>query len=145
MKTVPTVCVIEDRDAEAALLELALEDLEPQVEVRRLRDGVEALDFFTRVEQPPALVLLDLRMPGMDGVAVLRALRDLPAPLGTVPVVVFSSSDDPDDVDRAYDAHANSFVRKPIRFLDYRERVRGVVRYWIDANTLPQRRLRTAV
>lgn len=123
MKPTPLVCVVEDRDADAGLFELALQQYDGPVEIRRLRDGVEALDFLTRGEVQPSLVLLDLKMPRVDGLAVLEAVRAIPGLPGQVPVVVFSASDDPDDVKRAYAARANSYVRKPIRFEDYRERV----------------------
>lgn len=87
----------------------------------------------------PALVLLDLQMPGKDGLTVLRELRAAPG-ASSVPVVVLSSSDEPRDIANAYAAGANSYLRKPVDFDQFVQLVIDVHRYWLIHNTLPPAR-----
>ncbi|QAU33237.1 response regulator [Janthinobacterium sp. 17J80-10] len=102
-----------------------------------LQDGGDAL---------PALVLLDWQMPGMDGLAVLRALRQArPQSAGAAlpPVVILSSSDDPGDIAAAYAAGANSYLRKPVDFEIFAQLVSDLHRYWLTHNVLPVAQVRT--
>lgn len=93
----------------------------------------------------PALVLLDWQMPGMNGLAVLHALRQArqqSACLVLPPVVILSSSDDPGDIDAAYAAGASSYLRKPVDFEVFVQLVRDLHRYWVGHNVLPVRQVR---
>lgn len=81
----------------------------------------------------PELVLLDLKMPALDGHEVLARIRASCTP-GEVPVVIFSSSLEPSDLVRAYRLGANSYVRKPVVFEAYRDAVRETVSYWVTHN-----------
>lgn len=87
----------------------------------------------------PALILLDLQMPGKDGLTMLRELRTLPDTVN-VPVVVLSSSDEPRDIAGAYAAGANSYLRKPVDFDQFVQLVADIHRYWLVHNTLPPAR-----
>ena len=87
----------------------------------------------------PALILLDLQMPGKDGLTMLRELRATPQTV-SVPVVVLSSSDEPRDIANAYAAGANSYLRKPVDFDQFVQLVTDVHRYWLVHNTLPPAR-----
>src|SRR6059058_6221687 len=111
--------VVEDSEADVELLREALADSDPAVELDVVRHGEDALAFLRR-EVPydgapaPDLVVLDLNLPGMGGFEVLEALRaDVDPRLRRLPVVVFTTSTTPTDVDKAYDLHASSFVTKP--------------------------------
>jgi len=82
------------------------------------------------------LLLLDLKLPKVDGLDVLKHIRSLPE-LRAWPVVVLSSSREPSDVARAYEYGANSFVVKPVQFDQYLPRIGGVVSYWLSLNESP--------
>jgi len=104
--------------------------------VRVLRDGAELVDYLDSHDlrgRPPKLILLDLKMPRMDGRAALRELRSRPDTRHT-PVVVVSSSDQPSDVRECYDLGANSFLVKQIDPYAPGTYLVDTVRYWLDLN-----------
>ena len=107
------------------------------------RDGAEALDylfgrgkFAGRDEKQPAVMLLDLKMPGVDGFEVLRQVKSDNA-LKRIPVVVFSSSNDEGDRLLSYELGANAYVTKPVDFSEFLEIVQTVGRFWTDINQTP--------
>ncbi len=83
------------------------------------------------------LVLLDLRMPSMDGFAVLSAVKSDPV-LRDVPMVVISTSDRPEDVRRCYSLGANAYVTKPVDFREFSRCVEAIATFWLDCATLPR-------
>lgn len=103
-------------------------------------DGLEALELlrgpFFRLDG--CVVLLDLNMPRMDGIELLRELRSDPS-LATIPVIVMTTSDDPNDIAAAYAAGASSYFVKPVSFGDFVEQVRIVFEYWSHAAPPPFR------
>lgn len=130
-----------ERDREMALEALACQNLAN--EVIPLRDGVEALDylhrrgeFARRPEGQPAVVLLDLKMPRLDGLEVLRALKGDPN-LRSIPIVVMTSSREESDLVRSYELGANAYVVKPVRFQDFFEAVRQLGAFWALLNEPP--------
>jgi CheY-like chemotaxis protein len=132
--------LVEDNldDAELILRAFAKNHLANEIVV--LRDGQEAVDWFFggggRPAVPPEVVLLDLKLPKLDGFEVLRRLR---ANEGTkrVPVVVFTSSREKADIARSYDLHANGFVQKPLALSDLVATVQRLGSYWLIANEPP--------
>ncbi len=111
------------------------------VQVATVRDGEEALDYLHRRGSyhdavRPDLVVLDLKMPRRNGLEVLSEVKATAA-LRSIPVVVFSSSDRPEDVRRSYDYGANSYVTKSASLTGLREGVRALSRYWLDTNQRP--------
>jgi two-component system response regulator len=108
------------------------------------RDGEEALDFlFARGHfrhrsgmLPPRLILLELNLPRLDGLEVLRAVRTN-SRTSTAPVVVLTSSDDPRDLAQCYNLGANSCVQKPVRSEPLRTVLQAVARYWLSLNQAP--------
>ena len=108
------------------------------------RDGIEALDYlFARGqysgladERGPALVLLDLKLPKLDGLGVLRAIR-ADERTRLIPVVVMTSSKQDDDVIDSYNCGANSYVRKPIDFVQFVAAARTLGTYWLMLNETP--------
>jgi CheY-like chemotaxis protein len=133
--------LVEHDPLEAELLLRALAGLTERERTGVARDGEEALDwllgraaFRHRLgSHLPRLVLLELRLPRLDAVEILRTLRASPR-TATVPVVVLSSSADPREVAQCYLAGANSCIRKPIDFREYAETVRMTGRYWLALN-----------
>lgn len=111
------------------------------VEMHTVRDGAEALDYLHQrgryADAPrPHLIVLDLKMPKVDGLEVLAQIKG-DEELRTIPTVVLSSSDRPQDVADSYDRHANSYVTKPASLTGLREGVAGLAKYWLDVATLP--------
>ena len=106
-----------------------------------VEDGVEALRYFfggdglggCPPENLPAVVLLDLKLPRVDGLEVLRRMR-ADEKTKRVPVVVLTSSNEDKDVIACYNLGANSYVRKPVRLLDFAEAIRLLVLYWLTVN-----------
>jgi CheY-like chemotaxis protein len=135
-----TVMLVEDSEDDAELAIRALRQAGVS-RIRVARDGEEALDqLFGRdgvAPQPlPQLVLLDIKLPKVDGLEVLRRMR---ADVRTrrLPAVILSSSDVCEDVARAYELGANSYVCKPVEFARYAQTVRDVAHYWMAVNEPP--------
>jgi CheY-like chemotaxis protein len=114
------------------------------VAVHAVRDGVEAVEYLSgtgsyagrAAEETPTLVLLDLKMPRMGGFDVLERMRNDPR-TRTVPVVIFSSSREEQDLDRGYALGANSYVQKPVDFQEFNRTVQQICAYWLSINLPP--------
>jgi len=135
------ILLVEDNPYDEALTLRALRSSNILNEVTVVRDGVEALDFLFGVGMyegrdtrlVPQLVLLDLKLPKVDGLQVLQALRADPR-TKRLPVVVFTSSSEEEDVIKSYDLGANSYVRKPVDFDQFSEATRQLGIYWLLLN-----------
>jgi len=139
-----TIRLVEDDPDDEALAVRALKQHRISNDIVVVRDGVEALEYLfctgpyaTRDPNPPFVVLLDLKLPKLDGLEVLRRLRaDDRGKF--VPVVVLTSSDEEQDMLRGYSLGANSYVRKPIDFAQFSEAVRQLGLYWLLLNEVPR-------
>jgi CheY-like chemotaxis protein len=100
------------------------------------RDGAEALVRLATTETLPRVVLLDIKLPKLSGLDVLERLRSEHR-TRHVPVVIWSTSDAPSDIERAHALGANSYVQKPVDFAELTETVRSVGRYWLEINRPP--------
>jgi len=133
--------LVEDDDAHAELVELALEENRVVNQLSRVRDGTEALAFL-RQQAPyesqsrPDVVLLDLKLPSLDGHEVLRIVKNDES-LKSIPVVVLTTSAAEADRARAYMEHANSYVVKPVDFDQFHRLVRDLQLYWSVWNAPP--------
>lgn len=143
MSSIHRILLVDDspRDAELALE--ALEDHHLANEVVVLRDGAEALDylfrrgaFASRTDPQPAVVLLDLKMPKVDGIEVLRQMKSDPA-LKRIPVVVMTSSREEKDLINSYDLGVNAYVVKPVNFHEFVDAVKQVGGFWAVLNQPP--------
>ena len=139
MRTVVEILIVDDSDEDAALTLDVLRDAAPTAPVLRLTDGEQALQFICAtdgyVRRPgglPRLVLLDLHMPGMDGIEVLRALRARPE-MADLPVVLWSSSCNPLFIEQALQAGANAYHVKPPMLDAYRAEMQAIVQRWLTA------------
>jgi CheY-like chemotaxis protein len=139
-----TILLVEDNPDHAELTLRALQNGNLLNRVLWVKDGEEALDFLYRRRRyadpaaapRPGLILLDMKLPKVDGHEVLRRIK-ADAALRAIPVVMLTTSDRDEEVAASYGAGANSFVTKPVRFADFMERVRAVRLYWVLTNRLP--------
>ena len=137
------ILVVDDDATNVDLLLMALSRQQFSLETVVTRDGAEALDylfgrgkFAGRDGDQPVVVLLDLKMPGVDGFEVLRQIKSDDA-LKRLPVVIFSSSSDEGDRERSYELGANAYVTKPVDFAEFLEVVQVVGQFWTDINQAP--------
>lgn len=135
------VLVVEDDDNHAEIMRRALRRSEIVGSSDRVSDGAEALAYLRRqrsfADRPrPDVVLLDLKLPKIDGHEVLSAIKQDPD-LQSIPVVVLSTSDAEQDRAKAYDRHANSYLVKPFKYERFREMINDVCLYWGAINNPP--------
>ena len=135
------ILLVDDNPGDIELTKVALRDAKIMNEVHVARDGEEALAFLRGqgefVDAPrPDLVLLDLKMPKVDGFQVLAEMRAEPA-LRSIPVIVMSSSNAEKDLVRAYDAQVSAYLVKPSNFDEYFNAIRAVKELWFHVVALP--------
>ena len=142
------ILLVEDNPGDAVLTREAFKDCKLLNTMHHVHDGVEALAFLRR-EGPyagrprPDLVLLDLNLPRMDGREVLTALKQDEG-WKRIPVIILTTSNDEQDVLRAYDLHANCFITKPIVLARFLEVVRSIEAFWLTVVRLPAKAPRDA-
>jgi two-component system, chemotaxis family, response regulator Rcp1 len=135
------ILIVEDNPADARLVREVMRDSKILNEIHWVPDGVEALAFLRKqgkyADMPrPSLMFLDLNMPRKDGREVLREVKEDPE-LRRIPVVVMTSSQTEEDIARAYDHHANCYVRKPIDFDQFHQVVKDLENFWFSTVELP--------
>ena len=137
------ILLVEDSDADAEMTVRTLRRRGIANRIERVHDGVEALDYLrlqgshaARTSGLPRLVLLDLKMPRMDGLQVLREMKS-DARLRMIPVVMMTSSREEGDLLESYELGVNSYVVKPVDFGEFAETIAQVGMYWMIANQAP--------
>lgn len=138
------ILLVEDNPDDVELTRLAFVEAGEPHRLHVVSDGAEAVDYLLARGRHadrdpaalPALVLLDLNLPRLDGHEVLQAIR-ADAMTRCLPVVVLTTSVEPSDVERAYARGANSYIQKPVEFDRFVEVVRQVGRYWLGINLPP--------
>jgi two-component system response regulator len=141
------ILLVEDNADDEALTLRALKKNHIGHKVFVVRDGAEALDFLfckgayadRDPNELPQVTLLDLKLPKVDGLEVLRRLRSDERTEG-LPVVILTSSNEEQDLVDGYKFGANSYVRKPVDFNEFLEAARQLGLYWLELNKLPQGR-----
>lgn len=128
-----TVLFVEDSDADADLIGMALERARRERGIVRARDPEEAMTVLGGLEELPALVLVDIGLPGAGGIGLLREMRERWC-RAALPALVLSSSAEARDVQAAYDAGASGYLVKPLRFADLASSIDAAARFWIDQN-----------
>jgi CheY-like chemotaxis protein len=139
------VLLVEDSPDHAELVQRSLADHRVASRIIHLTDGQQAIDYLLRrgawsdpVSSPrPQLILLDLRLPRVDGLEVLDKIKGEPE-VRSIPVVVLTTSDADRDVARAYDRHANSYLVKPVDFHQFRKLMEDLGQYWLHWNRQQQ-------
>lgn len=138
------ILLVEDNEAHAELVIRGFHDQLGVTKIHHVIDSDQALNYlFSRgvyadlKQYPrPNLILLDLRLPKIDGLEVLRTIKITPSLL-RIPVVIFTSSDAEDDIARSYDYHANSYIVKPLDFKTFINLLKEIGSYWLERNTKP--------
>jgi CheY-like chemotaxis protein len=140
------IMVVEDNPDDEELTLRALRQAKIANEIIVTRDGNEALEFVfgkgqyagRNLERMPAVILLDLKLPKLSGLEVLKQLRSDPR-TKLIPVVVLTSSSEDEDMLRSYQVGANSYVRKPVEFASFANAVSQLGMYWMLLNETPPR------
>lgn len=139
------ILIVEDEEAHAELTQRAIRKSNKANRVDIVTDGEQALDYvLNRGEYAnqeryphPALILLDIKLPGLDGLEVLKQIKKHPV-LRSIPVIMLTTSARTEDVALAYHNHANSYLTKPVGFKAFEEKVQQLGNYWIAVNEPPQ-------
>ncbi|MFZ2948085.1 MAG: response regulator, partial [Desulfuromonadaceae bacterium] len=140
------ILLVEDNAKDELLTLRTLKKCKLANEIVVMRDGAEALEYlFARgdyaarnVDDLPTVVLLDLKLPKIDGLEVLRRIRG-DERTRLLPVVILTSSDEEKDIIASYELGANSYVRKPVAFSDFGMAVADLGRYWLITNEPPRK------
>ena len=146
-----TILLVEDNPDDSELMKLAFSQAEIAHNLIVVSDGIEALDYLQRTANSletafkfddrtaaamPSLIMLDLNLPRIDGIEVLKRIRAHPH-TRILPVVIISSSNEPQDLIDSYINGCNSYIRKPIHFTELQAFVREISTYWLTVNQLP--------
>lgn len=143
------ILLVEDNPSDVELTRRALQKSNVANVLTVAEDGVEALKYFfgengksgCAIEDLPVVVLLDLKMPRVDGLEVLRRMRaDKKTKL--IQVVILTSSNEEKDIIASYNLGANSFIRKPVKFSEFAEAIRQIGLYWLILNQPPPNSIR---
>jgi len=137
---VQQILLVEDNPDDEMLALRALKKSAIADDLVVARDGVEALDYLLEQNRSgadlPALVLLDINLPRLNGLEVLKRLREN-AVTHLLPVVMLSSSKEEKDISSSYDYGCNSYIRKPVDFRQFSDMIVQVERYWLKLNEAP--------
>ena len=145
MNDIRPILLAEDNPADAEMAIDALREANLANPIIHVEDGVEVLDFLLRrgawagrKEEDPSVLLLDIKMPRMDGLEVLQHMRDNEA-LRTIPVVILSSSREESDLARSWDLGVNAYVVKPVDIDQFFAAIKALGRFWAVFNQPPAR------
>lgn len=139
-----TILLVEDTADDEHLVKRVLTKSKLVYNLSVVRDGAEALDYLfgtgvhaqRDTSQMPAVVFLDLKLPKISGLEVLRRIR-ADARTQRLPVVIFSSSQEEQDLIQSYNLGTNSYVRKPVDFTEFTDAIQQMGSYWLLLNELP--------
>jgi two-component system, response regulator len=138
------VLLVEDNSSDAELTLHALQKGKLAAQIQLVRDGEEALDFLfcrgtfadRRFDRAPRLVLLDLKLPKVDGLQVLKDVKADPR-TKAIPIIILTSSKEERDLVASYQLGVNSYIQKPVSFSDFQDVVRQLGMYWLLVNNTP--------
>jgi len=134
------ILLVEDNEDHAELVRIALDGKRLVEDFIHRKDGEEALDFLfeeTDEYERPDLILLDLRLPKVDGLEVLKELKTN-SKTRKIPTVILTTSNNEIDIARAYDYHANSYLVKPLDYRKLKQLINNLGEYWLEMNEKPK-------
>lgn len=137
------ILIIEDNDAHAEIVKRGIKKCLATGEIKRASNGEEAINYLFRKDAfekdpnwvPPGLILLDLRLPRVGGLEVLKQVKSHEE-LHRTPVVVLTSSQAESDISEAYRCNVNSYLVKPLDYVDFSKLLKDLVTYWMERNVL---------
>jgi len=132
----PDIFYVEDDQDFAFILEHAVKEVDETLTLSVIEDGRDAiarLEDYAREKTRPKLILLDLNLPGLSGLDILRRIKEIPF-LRHTPVILFSTSDDPADVRASYEFGANAYVTKPSGYNNLIDCLRSLHDFWFNKN-----------
>ena len=137
MMSTHRILLIEDDATEARLAQRTLNKIDASLEVIHLNDGANFLEYYCDSEplETISLAIMDLHMPMLSGLDVLQRLQEIDSQ-PPFPIVLFSSSEDPREIRRAYDLGGSAFVTKPDTLAEYREALQNIINFWVSTNRL---------
>jgi CheY-like chemotaxis protein len=138
------ILLVEDNPADAELTIHALDKSKLINHIRHLEDGAEALDYLfcrgaysmRKFDAPPRLILLDLKLPKVDGLGVLEQIKS-DTRTKAIPVILLTSSKEERDMATSYKLGVNSYIQKPVNFTEFQDVVRQLGMYWLIVNSKP--------
>jgi len=140
---IKNILLVDDSSNDVVLIKSALKNAHFGNEIIVAEDGEEALDYLYRrgkyadcLDEEPVFILLDIKMPLIDGIEVLKIIR-ADAKFNRVPVIMLTSSRDTGDLQECYDNGANSFVVKPVNITEFINTVKDLGQYWVVINEIP--------
>ena len=134
------ILLVEDNEGDIVLTLEAFEECKVKTEISVAKNGQEALDFlfkrgaFTEAKKPD-LILLDINIPIFNGHEVLRQIKDDPN-LKKIPVIMLTTSSSQKDIDKAYENHSNSYVKKPLDIEEFLSTILKIEEFWLQISTL---------
>ncbi|GGX72310.1 response regulator [Saccharospirillum salsuginis] len=136
---IPTLVVVDDDPEDLLLVKTAVKRAGLPLTVEAIHNGNDLMTFLTDHPEhwdpmrPTMIILLDLNMPGKDGRSCLRELKAHPA-WSSIPIVIFSTSDSPEDIQKSYELHANSYICKPDDLTRLERIIITLYRYWFGVS-----------
>jgi two-component system, response regulator len=138
------ILLVEDNSADAELTIHALEKNRLVNRIRHIEDGAEALDYLfcrgahsdRRFDEPPRLILLDLKLLKIDGIGILREIKNNDR-TKAIPVILLTSSNEDRDMAAGYQLGVNSYIQKPVDFTQFQDVVKQLGMYWLLVNSAP--------
>ena len=139
-----SILLVEDEKAHAELTERAIRKAGNANRIEVVPDGEHALDYvFNRGKYAdkkkypcPGLILLDIKLPGIDGIEVLKQIKEHPV-LKKIPVIMLTTSEREEDIAESYSHYANSYLTKPVGFKEFEEKIMQIDFYWMILNKPP--------
>jgi CheY-like chemotaxis protein len=138
------ILIVEDEPAHAELTKRAIRKAGNANRIFTVSDGEEAFDYLyhrggyeDNIKYPlPGLILLDIKLPGIDGIEVLKTIKE-DALLKRIPVIMLTTSEREEDIARSYNHYANSYLTKPVGFKEFEEKIMQIEFYWMILNKPP--------
>ncbi len=130
------ILLVEDSPDHAFLIKRAMLSVVQNLEIQWAKDGEEAVEFVMKKGLEPDLILLDIKMPRMNGFEVLKILKSNKK-TNYIPIVILSTSANAKDVSRAYSLGTNCYITKPVEIVDFNTKLKSIPLYWLRTNTIP--------
>lgn len=128
--------LIEDNPGDVELIKAGFEEVRMRVNISVIADGQKAVEFVQAGQNLPDLIVLDLNLPKVNGIDVLKEIRKHESSTG-IPVVVFTSSEADSDIASSYREHANTYISKPVAFNQFVDAIKSIETFWIELAKLP--------